>query len=147
LQCTFIDNQAKVNGGAINANGVTTVVTLATTTVTFSTATNGGSLNVEDGVKLTLDTVLFENSRADKNGGAIHVNGARVFLPTVWFGQGITISNVSNPIWIADDGDPSGSGSLVDCGRVSYPKNMIGEFAGGPQSTQLYNNTNCMFQR
>jgi predicted outer membrane repeat protein len=148
LGCRFIQNQAKMNGGAISANGATTVVTLAITTFTFSTATNGGSLNVEDGAKLsTLDTVLFENSQADKNGGAIHVNGARVlFLATVWFGAGITISSGSNPIWIADDGDPSGSGSLVDCGKLSYPKNMIGEFAGGPQSTQLYNNTNCVFQ-
>jgi predicted outer membrane repeat protein len=140
--CSFIYNKSTGKGGAISASGASTVVTAVNINSNGNRASKGGCFNVENRAKLTVTAGSFQDLSPGNIGGAIHVSNSQIFLAETDFER---FTFITNSIWISDDEDPSGSGSMVGCDRRIYRRNVIGEFAGGPQGTQLYNNTNCTF--
>jgi predicted outer membrane repeat protein len=140
--CLFVSNKSTGKGGAISAGGASTVVTAENIFACGNRASKGGCFNIENRAKLTLTAASIQDLSPDNFGGAIHVSNSQVFLTDTDFGL---FTFETNTIWIADDEDPSGSGSMVGCDRRIYRRNVIGEFAGGLLGTQLYNNTNCTF--
>ena len=79
--CTFVDNHAVQNGGAING-GVDAVFEIQRTNFTRNSALQGGAIDIDHHVYLRTTDCTFVDNHAVQNGGAIDGGVDAVFGDT-----------------------------------------------------------------
>jgi predicted outer membrane repeat protein len=107
--CSFSDNIATVNGGAIYLRNTT--------------------VNLQMGMS---------DNTAGSQGGALYLKNARVSLEWITLGIPLFYA-LSKDIWIDDDDDPSDGGSFVSCIATNGPLDLKEIAAGPNQTQRFQN--------